>query len=292
MANVLADLAIESEAATLAALRLARAFDADPADEHEQLVKRLRHPGREVLDLQAGAPARRRGARVPRRRRLRRGVRPAPAVPAVTGQRRVGGVGQRHLPRRAAGPGPLAGSARRLLARARRGRRHRRPLRRRRRPPAQGARRPRRHRAPRPPAGRVHGDRVPGLAAAPALAAGRGRCVRGLAAGRRRRPGVRHPAHRSRPAAIVERARPAAPVPDPPPIRSGRSSVAMHDRRPTRTGLGASSVAVSPWPGWRRPPRRRRSRRDRPGSAPPPGGRRAAGSRRPARRRAAARWGC
>ncbi len=44
MVNVLADLAIESEAATLAALRLARAFDADPADEHEQLVKRLVTP--------------------------------------------------------------------------------------------------------------------------------------------------------------------------------------------------------------------------------------------------------
>jgi putative acyl-CoA dehydrogenase len=44
MANVLADLAIESEAATLAALRLARAFDAGPADEHEQLLKRLVTP--------------------------------------------------------------------------------------------------------------------------------------------------------------------------------------------------------------------------------------------------------
>ena len=44
MRNVLADLAIESEAATLAALRLARAFDAGRADEHEQLVKRLVTP--------------------------------------------------------------------------------------------------------------------------------------------------------------------------------------------------------------------------------------------------------
>jgi putative acyl-CoA dehydrogenase len=44
MANVLADLALESEAATVAALRLARAFDADPADEHEQLLKRLVTP--------------------------------------------------------------------------------------------------------------------------------------------------------------------------------------------------------------------------------------------------------
>ena len=44
MANVLADLAIESEAATLSAIRLARAFDADRADEREQLVKRLLTP--------------------------------------------------------------------------------------------------------------------------------------------------------------------------------------------------------------------------------------------------------
>jgi putative acyl-CoA dehydrogenase len=44
MANVVADLAVESEAATLGALRLARAFDAEPADTHEQLVKRLLTP--------------------------------------------------------------------------------------------------------------------------------------------------------------------------------------------------------------------------------------------------------
>ena len=44
MANVLADLALESEAATAAALRLARAFDADPADPHEAAVKRLLTP--------------------------------------------------------------------------------------------------------------------------------------------------------------------------------------------------------------------------------------------------------
>jgi len=44
MANVLADLAIESEAATVTAMRLARAFDAEPTDEHEQLLKRLLTP--------------------------------------------------------------------------------------------------------------------------------------------------------------------------------------------------------------------------------------------------------
>ncbi|MGD9705935.1 MAG: isovaleryl-CoA dehydrogenase [Acidimicrobiia bacterium] len=44
MANVLADLAVEAEAATAAALRLARAFDAPAGDEHEARIKRLVTP--------------------------------------------------------------------------------------------------------------------------------------------------------------------------------------------------------------------------------------------------------
>ena len=44
MQNVLADLCVESEAATISAMRLARAFDADAADEHEQHLKRLATP--------------------------------------------------------------------------------------------------------------------------------------------------------------------------------------------------------------------------------------------------------
>jgi putative acyl-CoA dehydrogenase len=44
MTNVLADLALESEAATVSALRLARAFDGDPADEHEAHLRRLVTP--------------------------------------------------------------------------------------------------------------------------------------------------------------------------------------------------------------------------------------------------------
>lgn len=43
MLNVLADLALESEAATAAALRLARAFD-DPDDDHEAGIQRLVNP--------------------------------------------------------------------------------------------------------------------------------------------------------------------------------------------------------------------------------------------------------
>ena len=44
MRSVLADLAIESEAAAAAALRLARCFDAPANDEHEQALKRLATP--------------------------------------------------------------------------------------------------------------------------------------------------------------------------------------------------------------------------------------------------------
>jgi len=44
MTNVLADLAIESEAATAAALRLAHAFEADADNEHELRLKRLVTP--------------------------------------------------------------------------------------------------------------------------------------------------------------------------------------------------------------------------------------------------------
>jgi putative acyl-CoA dehydrogenase len=44
MANVLADLAIESEAATASALRLARAYDAAEDDDHERLVQRIVTP--------------------------------------------------------------------------------------------------------------------------------------------------------------------------------------------------------------------------------------------------------
>jgi putative acyl-CoA dehydrogenase len=44
MLNVLADLALESEAATAAAIRLAHAFEADPDDEHEQHLKRIATP--------------------------------------------------------------------------------------------------------------------------------------------------------------------------------------------------------------------------------------------------------
>ena len=44
MTNVLADLALETEAATLLAFRLARAFDASPKDPHERNLQRILTP--------------------------------------------------------------------------------------------------------------------------------------------------------------------------------------------------------------------------------------------------------
>ena len=59
------------------------------------------------------AGARRRGAGVPRRQRLRRGVDDAAALSRCAAQRHLGRLGQRHLPRRAArdGEGPVVGAA-------------------------------------------------------------------------------------------------------------------------------------------------------------------------------------
>ncbi len=91
MLNVLADLAIESEAATATALRLARAYD-----EGDTRFRRFATAVLEVLGLQARDAARRRGARVPRRQRLRRGVADAAAATRRAAERDLGGLGQRH----------------------------------------------------------------------------------------------------------------------------------------------------------------------------------------------------
>ena len=81
MQNVLADLAIESEAATALAMRLARAYD------EERHRRSSAWPPRSASTGSASAcPAhRRRGDGVPRRQRLRRGVR---ACRACTARRR------------------------------------------------------------------------------------------------------------------------------------------------------------------------------------------------------------
>ncbi len=106
MQNVLADLALESEAATATAMRIARAYDED-----DGAVPALRHGGVEVLDLQAGAPARRRGAGVPGWQRLRGGVGDAAAAARLPAQLDLGGLGQRGRAGRAARDGQGAGGA-------------------------------------------------------------------------------------------------------------------------------------------------------------------------------------
>ena len=67
------------------------------------------HRGGQVLGVQAAARPGRRGARVPGRQRVRRGVRVAPALPGRTAQLDLGGLGQRPGPRRVAYAAPRAG---------------------------------------------------------------------------------------------------------------------------------------------------------------------------------------
>ena len=103
MINVLADLALESEAATATALRLARAYD-----EGDHALRRFAHRDREVLGLQAGDAARGRGAGVPGRERLRRGVPDAAAAARRAAERHLGGLRERDRARRPARAGARA----------------------------------------------------------------------------------------------------------------------------------------------------------------------------------------
>ncbi len=80
MQNVLADLCVESEAATISALRLARAYDeVAGGDEDAHRFRRLANAVLKYWICKRGPGARRRGARVPGRQRVRRGVRDAAA---------------------------------------------------------------------------------------------------------------------------------------------------------------------------------------------------------------------
>ena len=141
----------------------------------------LRHRGAQVLGLQARHAARRGGARVPRRQRLRRGEPDAAAAARRAAQRHLGGLGERHEPRRAARAGARArGPARvprRVRARPRRRRAARRPPRR---APGHARRARERGRAmARAPRGRGSRRRLPGLAArAQRPARGRRRVLR------------------------------------------------------------------------------------------------------------------
>ena len=118
MQNVLADLCVESEAATVAAMRLARSYDEVAAgDERGARVPPPRQRGPQVLALQARPLPRGRVPRVPRRQRLRRGVGHAPPLPRGPARLDLGGLRQRPVPRRAAGDGQEPSLRRRLLRR-------------------------------------------------------------------------------------------------------------------------------------------------------------------------------
>ncbi len=166
MRNVLADLCLESEAATVTAMRLARAYDRRADDPARGGLRPNRDGDREVLDLQARSGPCGRGARVPRRQRLRRGIGAAAALPAEPAAVHLGRIGQRDLPRRPprarARAGVGRGPARRDRARGR--------------PAADGARRAgarRGRRGPRPVRRRAARARAPGIAPRPAQPGGR-----------------------------------------------------------------------------------------------------------------------
>ena len=111
MANVVADLALEAEAAAWLSFRFVAALDRE-ADERGRAPARAdRRADREVLGVQARARRRRRGPRMPRRQRLHRRPPHGAAVPGGAAQRHLGGHGQRHLPRRAALDRPRAATA-------------------------------------------------------------------------------------------------------------------------------------------------------------------------------------
>ena len=116
MQNVVADLAVESEAATALGIRLA-ARRRRPGRPARGGAAPDRAAARQVLGLQAHPDDGGRGARVPGRQRVRRGVGDAPALPGVPAELDLGGLGQRQRPRRPACALAGAGSARRLADR-------------------------------------------------------------------------------------------------------------------------------------------------------------------------------
>ena len=94
MQNVLGDLAIESEAATISSLRLARSYDeGNRRGRRGPGLQADRQRGAQVLDLQAGPEPRGRVPRVPRRQRLRRGVGHAAPLPRGAARLDLGGPG-------------------------------------------------------------------------------------------------------------------------------------------------------------------------------------------------------
>ena len=109
MQNVLADLCVESEAATIAALRLARSYDDSLAgDEQAEAFKRIANPVLKYWICKREAAHTAESPRVPGRQRLRRGVGAAAALSPGAAELDLGGLGQRPVPRRPAHDGHQA----------------------------------------------------------------------------------------------------------------------------------------------------------------------------------------
>ena len=122
MANVLADLAVESEAATTVTFRLAGATDrAAAGDEQEAAFRRLALAATKYWVCKRAPAHAARGAGVLRRQRLRGGIGPATAVPRGPVAVDLGGVRQRCRPGHAARHGPSARIGRGVLRRGRPG---------------------------------------------------------------------------------------------------------------------------------------------------------------------------
>ncbi len=111
MSQVLADLALDVEAATVLSFRLSRSFDR-ASDPHAAAWRRLMTPGHQVLGVQDRPRARLRGDGVPGRQRLRRGGAGGAALSRAAAQRHLGGLGQRHGARSAARAAARAGDGR------------------------------------------------------------------------------------------------------------------------------------------------------------------------------------
>ena len=269
MRNVLADLAIESEAATVVGdarrARLRRATR--PA------FRRFATAVMKYWVCKRAAGARRRGARVPGRQRLRRGLGDAAALPRRAAELDLGGLGQRRRARRAAGDGQGARGPAGVPGRVRAGRRRR---------PA--ARRPPRARARAQPARCSPADDPQFEAPADRRGPRASRCRRRCSCATRRRRSPTRSAPRGSPAraaASTARCRRRRRRGDHRPRAAGREP---SSRRPVRVPAGSrGSRSTGPSAATGSPARcspssrRRRARRPRSGRPRAAAGRRRQG---------------
>src|SRR6266851_2004408 len=105
MRTVLADLALQVEAAVALVMRLCRAVDRAGVDPLEA-ARAAAHSRRQISGVQGGPRVHLRGAGVPRRQRIRRGRHAGAALSRGAAQRDLGRLRQCHVSRRVAGAEP------------------------------------------------------------------------------------------------------------------------------------------------------------------------------------------